>query len=70
MGNNKITKAAQLFLSSPRGNVVFLIIVASLILLLNLNGWGLWSPDEPRQAQVAEKDKIGQRHFVLLAKKI
>ena len=46
-----------------------LLCVASLILFLNLNGWDLWNPDEPRYAQVAEKDKIGHGHFVLLAKK-
>jgi 4-amino-4-deoxy-L-arabinose transferase-like glycosyltransferase len=55
MGNEKVTKAAQFFLSSPRSNVVFLIIVASLIFFLNLNGWDLWNPDEPRYAQVAQE---------------
>ena len=55
MGNEKLTKVAQFFLSSPRGNVIFLIIVASLIFFLNLNGWDLWNPDEPRYAQVAQE---------------
>jgi len=55
MGNAKVRKAAQFFLSSPRGNVVVLIILASLIFFLNLNGWDLWNPDEPRYAQVAQE---------------
>ncbi|WAC08921.1 MAG: glycosyltransferase family 39 protein [Thermodesulfobacteriota bacterium] len=55
MGKETAGKAAQFFLSSSRGNVVFLIIVASLIFFLNLNGWDLWNPDEPRYAQVAQE---------------
>jgi 4-amino-4-deoxy-L-arabinose transferase-like glycosyltransferase len=55
MGNETARKAAQFFLSSPRGNAVVLIILASLIFFLNLNGWDLWNPDEPRYAQVAQE---------------
>ena len=54
MGNEK-GKAAQLLLSSSRGNVVVLIILGSIIFFHNLNGWDLWNPDEPRYAQVAQE---------------
>ena len=59
MVNEKATNTARFFLNSPRGNVVFLIMVASLIFFLNLNGWDLWNPDEPRYAQVAQEMRSG-----------
>jgi 4-amino-4-deoxy-L-arabinose transferase and related glycosyltransferases of PMT family len=57
MGNETIKKAAHFFLSSPRGNVVVLVVLALLIFFLNLNGWDLWNPDEPRYAQVAQETR-------------
>lgn len=41
--------------SSYNKNLLVLLFVAAAILFINLGGWDLWNPDEPRYAQVARE---------------
>ncbi|MCX8011575.1 MAG: glycosyltransferase family 39 protein, partial [Desulfobacterota bacterium] len=52
---NKLIQIRNFFFDSLRGNVLFLLVMASLVFFINLNGWDLWNPDEPRYAQVAKE---------------
>jgi len=49
------TIARQFFFDSNKGSIFLLLITSSIIFFLNLNGWDLWNPDEPRYAQVARE---------------
>lgn len=51
----KIIWRGNFFFDSLGGNLTFIVILASLVFFLNLNGWDLWNPDEPRYAQVAKE---------------
>jgi 4-amino-4-deoxy-L-arabinose transferase-like glycosyltransferase len=56
MSKSGILKTARkFFFNSDKGNVLFLLLISCIIFLLNLNGWELWNPDEPRYAQVARE---------------
>lgn len=48
-------KAKEFFLDSEKGNVVLLLTIACMVFFLNMSGWELWNPDEPRYAQVARE---------------
>ena len=42
-------------LSSDFLNISILLFVSAIILFINIGGWDLWNPDEPRYAQVARE---------------
>jgi len=41
--------------TNPSFHILILIILSSVIFFVNLGGWDLWDPDEPRYAQVAKE---------------
>jgi 4-amino-4-deoxy-L-arabinose transferase-like glycosyltransferase len=42
-------------LSSDFLNISILVLAGAIILFINIGGWDLWNPDEPRYAQVARE---------------
>ncbi len=42
-------------LSSDFINISILLLAGAIILFINIGGWDLWNPDEPRYAQVARE---------------
>jgi 4-amino-4-deoxy-L-arabinose transferase-like glycosyltransferase len=42
-------------LSSDFLNISILLLAGAIILFINIGGWDLWNPDEPRYAQVARE---------------
>ena len=43
------------FFAPPASQFLILLIISSAIFLINLGGWDLWNPDEPRYALVAKE---------------
>ncbi len=41
--------------SSYKRNVLLVVLAAAVILFINIGGWDLWNPDEPRYAEVARE---------------
>jgi len=41
--------------TNPSFHIFILVILCSVIFFVNLGGWDLWDPDEPRYAQVAKE---------------
>ena len=42
-------------LTLPSFQIVVLLSISFIIFFVNLDGWDLWNPDEPRYAQVAKE---------------
>jgi len=49
------TTVKQFLFNSDKGAIYLLLFCSFLLFFLNLNGWELWNPDEPRYAQVARE---------------
>ena len=52
------------FFTHPAVQLSILAVISSAIFLVNLGGWDLWNPDEPRYALVA-KEMIEGKNWVL-----
>jgi len=50
--------------TNPSFHIVILIILSSAIFFVNLGGWDLWDPDEPRYAQAA-KEMTESSNYIL-----
>jgi len=51
----KVRERLSSLLHRPSGQVGFLLIFCFILFFVNLSQWDLWSPDEPRYAQVARE---------------
>ena len=50
--------------TNPSFQIFILLILSSLIFFINIGGWGLWGPDEPRYAEVA-KEMVESGNYIL-----
>lgn len=55
MGNSSTITIVKQFFDSEKNRILLLLLISGSIFLLNLDGWDLWNPDEPRYAQVARE---------------
>jgi len=60
----KVTKSNRKLIQHPAFQIAILLVVSLTIFFVNLGGWDLWDPDEPRYAQVA-KEMIESKNWIL-----